>query len=147
VCGFGLGLDAREKEPGHVRGDQTLPILGKDGVVPHLVVHGQADKPAKQQIVIQLLHQQALAANGVQHLEQQSPQQLFRGNGGTSHLGIHGLKLGPQVRQGLIHHRLDRPQRVIQRHSLCGRKVTEHAILMGIETTHNRRLHSMYCYH
>jgi len=34
-------------------------------VIPNRIIHGQAHKPAKQEIVIQLLHQQAFAADGV----------------------------------------------------------------------------------
>ena len=77
--------NAGEKGCGQVRIEQkALLILGKDGMVPDLVVHGKADEPAKQEIVIELLHQQPVAADGVQDLQQQGPQQLLRGNRGPS---------------------------------------------------------------
>ena len=66
----GLLLDAPEKGRGQVRTEKALPILGEDGMVPDLVVHGQANKPAKQEILIQLLHQESFAADGVKDLEQ-----------------------------------------------------------------------------
>ena len=72
-------FDAPEKGGRQIRGEEALPILGEDRMVPDLVVHGQAYKPAKQEVVIQLLHQESFAADGVQHLEEQSPEQRFRG--------------------------------------------------------------------
>jgi hypothetical protein len=56
----GLGrllVDASEKGRGQVRTEKALPILGENGMVPDLVVHGQAHEPAKQDVVIQLLHE------------------------------------------------------------------------------------------
>jgi hypothetical protein len=60
----GLGsrlLDASEKGRRQVRGEKPLAILGEGGVIPNRIIHGQAHKPAKQQIVIQLLPQQAFS--------------------------------------------------------------------------------------
>ena len=37
-------------------------------------------KPAEQQVVVELLHQQGLAPNGIQNLQQQGPQQPLRRN-------------------------------------------------------------------
>jgi len=48
-------------------------------MVPDLVVHGETDKPAKQEIVIPLLHQQSGAADGGKDLQQQGAPQLLRG--------------------------------------------------------------------
>jgi hypothetical protein len=103
----GLGrmrLDAPEKGRGQVRGEKALPILGEDGMVPGLVVHIQAHEPAKQEVVIRLLHEQALAADGVQHLQEQGPEQLLRRDGVASLAGIHGLKVPGELPQGLVHH-------------------------------------------
>ena len=54
-----------------------------------------------------------LAAHRVQHLQQQSPQQLLRRNRRTAHLGIHLGELWREFLQDLIYHRADRPQRMI----------------------------------
>jgi hypothetical protein len=71
-----LRQDAGEKSSGQVRVEKALLVLGKEGMVPDLVVHGEPDKPTKQKIVIELLHQQAGAADGVKDLQQQAAQQL-----------------------------------------------------------------------
>ncbi len=70
---------------------------------PELVVHGETDKPAKQEIVIQLLHSRR-ALRMVYRLQQQGAEQLLRGDGRASLPGIHGLKLSAQFGQGLIYH-------------------------------------------
>src|SRR6266478_3186345 len=46
-----------------------------------------------RQIVVQLLHQHALAAHGIQHLQQQRPQEFFGRNRTPPDFRIHGLKL------------------------------------------------------
>ncbi len=67
-----------EKRFGDFSFQQPLPVLGEHRHVPHLVVHAQPHEPPEQQVVVQLLHQQPLAAHPVEHLQQQCPQQLFR---------------------------------------------------------------------
>jgi hypothetical protein len=67
-------------------------------------------EPAKQEIVIQLLHQQSFIADGVQSLQQQGAQQLLRGEAGASLLGIHGPKVVPHLAESLIYHFLDGTQ-------------------------------------
>ena len=56
---------------------QPVSILAERRVVPHGIVHRQADKPTKQHVVGDLLHQHALAANRMQHLQQQRTNQLL----------------------------------------------------------------------
>jgi hypothetical protein len=105
----GLLQNAGKKGRGQVRVKKAFLVLGKNGVVPDLVIHREPDKPAKQEIVIQLLHQQPGATDGIQDLQQQGAQQLLRGDGRTSFPGIPGLKLTGQFGQGLIHHVPDGP--------------------------------------
>ena len=68
-CGR-LRFDAPEKGRRQVRTEKALLILGKDGMFPDFVAPGETDKPVKQEIVVQLLHQQADAADGVKDLQQ-----------------------------------------------------------------------------
>ena len=72
---------------------QPVPILGEHRRVPDRVIHVQADKPAEQQVVVQLLHQHPLAANRVQHLQQQGPQQLLRRNRRPPDRRVHAREL------------------------------------------------------
>jgi len=146
----GLGcllFDAPEKGGGQIRPEKALPVLGEDGMVPDLVVHGQAHKPAKQEIVIQLFHQQSLTANGVQHLEEQGPEQLLRGDGGASLPGVHGRKVPGELPQSLVHHLPQRPQRMVFGNPGFRGQVTEHGVLMDVVAPHNRCLQITYCYH
>ncbi len=44
----------------HIRGQQSIAVLGEHRMVPHRVVHAKAHKPAEQQVVVDLLDQQTL---------------------------------------------------------------------------------------
>src|SRR2546422_10602749 len=50
-----------EKRLGDLLVQQPLPILAEHRVVPHLLVHLHPHKPPKQQVVLQLFHQQPFA--------------------------------------------------------------------------------------
>ena len=54
--------------------NQALAVLGEDGGNLHGVVHGQANEPAKQQVVLGLRHELALRADAVEHLQQHGAQ-------------------------------------------------------------------------
>jgi hypothetical protein len=66
----GLGQDWLEKSLRDVSGQPALPVLGKGRGFPDWVIHVQPDTPAKQHVVIQLLHQQTLTADRVEYLQQ-----------------------------------------------------------------------------
>ncbi len=57
--------------------DQSLAILREDRGHPHLVIHCQADEPAKKQVILNLLHQLPLRADAVEDLDQHGSQQLL----------------------------------------------------------------------
>src|ERR1700746_3489100 len=44
---------------GDVTLDQALAVFGEHRLIPNLIIQRQPDKPAEQQIVLQLLHQAA----------------------------------------------------------------------------------------
>lgn len=82
---FVLGLlqhEIEELDDG-VMLDQTFPILGKYGGYPDGIVHGQANKPTKQEVVLGLLHELALRANAVEHLQQHGAQELLGRDAGA----------------------------------------------------------------
>src|SRR5881409_949237 len=54
-----LGHDTVEECARDLPREQPLPILGEDGRVPDRIVHLQADEPAKEQVVVELLQQPA----------------------------------------------------------------------------------------
>src|SRR5687768_2336031 len=46
--------------------EEAIAILGKGRRIPHGIVQAQADEPAKQQVVLELLDQQPLAPHRVE---------------------------------------------------------------------------------
>src|SRR5256885_11243033 len=70
--------------------------------------------PAKQQVVIQLLHQQALAANGLEDLRQLSAQQPLRWDRGSADRGIEPIELARHVAQHLVDQSADGAQRMVR---------------------------------
>ena len=57
---------------------QPIAVLCENGRVPDRVIGRKPHEPAVQQIVVQLPHQLAFRADGVEHLKQQRAQQLLR---------------------------------------------------------------------
>src|SRR5262249_26328165 len=98
--------------------------------------HAQANEPAEQQVVFQLLHQQPLAAHGVEDLQEQRPQQLLGRNRGPSRARIQLAEPPRHLLQRLVGHFKDRPQWVILRDSCLRRDVTEHRCLSYVTTSH-----------
>ncbi len=87
--------------------DQARPILGEDRGHPDCVVHRQPDEPAKQQVVLRLLHQLALGPDAVEHLQQHRSQQLLQRDARATTLDvglIHPREQPIHLRQGLIDH-------------------------------------------
>jgi hypothetical protein len=60
-----------------------------------------------------LLHEQALAAYAVEHLQQQRAQQVLRRDRGPANLGVELVELRRQLLQHTIDHRPQRPQRMV----------------------------------
>ena len=57
---LGLLHDLVEELDDRIVLDQALAVLAEDGGHPDRIVHGQANEPAKQQVVLGLLHELAL---------------------------------------------------------------------------------------
>ena len=55
----------------HIAFLKAFAVLGEHGRVPDRIVRREADEPAKQQIVVELLHQLALGADRIKHLQNQ----------------------------------------------------------------------------
>jgi hypothetical protein len=65
VLGIRLIEHRGEKALRHLGHQQTLAVLGEDGHVPYRVVDVEPHKPAKQEVIIELLHQKPLAAHRI----------------------------------------------------------------------------------
>jgi len=68
-------LDALEEHARQVFVEQALAVGAEGGVVPDLVFDVQAHEPAIEQVVVDGLDQQPLAADGEQDLQQQGFQE------------------------------------------------------------------------
>ena len=136
-----IGLAPHRLEEGlrDVALQQPVTVLRKRRMIPHALIQTEPDEPAKQQVVVQLLDQQALAAHTVEHLQQQGAQQLLGRNGRPPDGRVQLREAWPQPDQRRVRHLSNRSQRMIARHALFGRHVTEQEIRPFIVTAHRRR--------
>src|SRR3989441_4353163 len=88
-------------------------------------------------VVPQLFHQQPFAPHRIENLQEQHPQQPLRSNRRTPHIRIPLRKLRRHLFQNAVHHRPDRPQRMIGRHALLRRYITEHRFLLVVFSAHS----------
>lgn len=98
-------------------------------MVPHRVVHAQPHESAKQQDLIDLLHQLPLRAHRVEHLQQQRPQHILGSDRGPPRLGVQRIELRAQRAQHVIRDLPHGTQRMIRRHPLLNRKRDALAVL------------------
>lgn len=131
-----LGEHAGKELLGNVAFQQPVPILAEHRRHPHPIIHSQADEPAEQQVVIQLLHQHPLASNRVQHLQQQRPQQLLRWDRRPPHPRIQAFEGCRKLHQRLIDHGPDGTKRMALGYPLLQRNVAEHRSLLPVVSTH-----------
>jgi hypothetical protein len=138
LCLLGLLHHLPEQRTHHLVLDQSIPILGIGAVIPSRVVHAQADKPAVQQVVAQLLTQQPLASNAVQRLQNQPSQQPLRRHRVATTIGVDRLKQHVHIVQRTIENVPDHPERMICRHKIRRLPGHEQAFLRHIGSTHRR---------
>src|ERR1700704_1740879 len=76
------------------------------------------DEPTIEQIVMQLFHQLAFRADGVERLQQKRPQQPLRRDRRSSLLRVKLRKFTVQCGKHFIDNTTDQPQRMVLGHSL-----------------------------
>jgi hypothetical protein len=103
---------ARKKLFRDVPAQQPIAILREGSRVPYAIIHVQPDEPTKQHVVVQLFHQQSLAAHAVEHLQQQRPQQLFRRDRWPTHSRVKLVELRRQLHKHCIRNLAYRAARV-----------------------------------
>ena len=121
---------------GNVPIEQALAVFGEHGHIPNGVIHVQTHEPTKQQVIIELFHQQPFAAHRVQPLQQQRPQRHLRRDRRPPGVGIQFAEPWLQSPQGLIGHDTKSTQRVVLGHSLLRADVAEHVQLLLVLSTH-----------
>ena len=118
---------------------QPVSILAERRVVPHRIVHRQADKPTKQHVVGDLLHQHALAANRIQHLQQQRANQLLRRDARPAAFRValvHAREHAVHALKCVIQPKANRPQRMIGRHEVIELRHREHRLGVAVHSAH-----------
>lgn len=133
----GLRHDLGQKKACNLGMDQPLQVGGKARVVPDLLVQGQAHKPAKENVVVDLFNEQTIAANGVEGLQEQGLEQLLGGNGRAARVGIELFEVGVEFDQGLVHHGPDGPQGVGFGYKGFGREIDKHRFGVALNSAHN----------
>ena len=138
---LGLAQHRLEELRGDLALQEPVAVLGEHRHVPDRRVHRQADEPAEQQVVVQLLHELALRAHRIESLQQQRPQQLLGRDRRPAVVGIELVEGWRQDAQRLVHQRLDRPQRVILGHPRLAAHIAEQALGPNVVTPHRQIPH------
>jgi hypothetical protein len=125
------------QEPAHhLLVQQPLAVFGKGGGVPDRIIGAQADKPAVQQVVVELLEQKPLGANPVERLQQRGQQELLGRHRGPAFCGVERAKGGIEPIKSLIRQFPDPPQRMTGRDPLLDRHVGEQGAAALPVTSH-----------
>jgi hypothetical protein len=83
-----------EELGGNIGVEKAIAALRERRMVPYGIVDAEADEPTKQQVIVDLFHQLALRAHGVERLQQRSPEQPLRRDRLAAGALIHPLELG-----------------------------------------------------
>ena len=134
----GVGLDRIKERGGDIARQQPVAILGKRRGMPDRVIHIQPDEPPEQQVVVELFHEQPLAPHRVEHLQQQSAQQLLRWDRRTPCRGVQARESARHCLQGFVRQRPNGAERMVGRHALFRRQVAEHVGGLLIVSAHDR---------
>lgn len=139
VCAQRLTMRATERLD-HIYGDlaaeQPVAVLREARVIPHLVVHREADEPAEQQATVDRLHRLPLAADRVQRHQQLRSLQLLRRDRVATQAGMQGIEVPVQFPQRRIRHRPDRAQRMILPYPQIRTDRADQGIVLDIVSAH-----------
>ena len=113
--------------------EQAVTILRETAVIPNLVVHVEANKPAIEQVEVDVVHQLTLGTNRVQRLNQTGAQQPLRRNRRATRIRVQGLEVRMQCRQNAVH------QRPVAEHLRLGHIRTEHEITIPLNSNGKSR--------
>lgn len=122
-----------------IKGDHPVAVLAEHGVVPHCVFNRRAHEPAEQEIVRNLLDEQALAADAVKQLQQHRPHQLHRCNTRSSAFEIGLIYLsepGSHLGQSCVEPATKWMQRVADEEKFLEPDGTEQGFIIAVGSTH-----------
>ena len=107
-----------EESTGNAFIEQTVTVLRETAVIPDLVIHVQTDKPAIEEVVVNVLHKLPFRTNRVQRLNQAGAQQTLGRNRRAAGLGVQHLEVSMQRGQNAVDQRTQFTQRVRHRNPL-----------------------------
>src|SRR5918992_854513 len=127
-----------EKQSSYFMLQQPIAVLAEHRGIETLFLKLHVQKPAKQQIVAQLLAKLPLAPHRVQRDQQQRLQNPLGGYRWPSDLGIHPVKHSGQFLKLLIRHPLNPSQRMVIGNAFLNGNKSQHARLSVLDSPHQR---------
>ena len=130
----------RDDHPKELAGDivreKTLAILREDRRNEALLDHVHVHEPAKEQVVVELLAELALAADRVERHQQRRLQQPLGRDRRPPELGIHRAEGRGELGQRRVSKLLDGSKRMVGRHPSLRRHEHQHRGLLGVRAAH-----------
>src|SRR5882757_920175 len=120
----------------HLFARQALAVLAERGGVERSFLKAHVQEPAEQNVVIERLAKEPITAYRVQCDQQLRLQQALRWNRRATNSAVEPIQYRADLLQRRIRVSFDRAQRMLDRHALIGREVTEHVRLRIYMTTH-----------
>ena len=131
-----VGEDRGQEAARDIALQQAIAIFGEHRHVPHRRIHRQADEPAEQHVVGDLLHQLPFRADREQGLQQQRPQQLLGRDRGPAGVRVDRRECRRQPVQRRVHQQTDRPQRMVLRYQALRARITEQLAGLTVCSAH-----------
>ena len=116
--------------------EQATPVLADGRVMTDRIILFQTGKPAIQHVVVNLIHQLPLAADGVEHLQQGCADQPLGHHRGCTEIGINLVKQAIQRTQRFIDQTAQGSQWMILRDKIRNGVRREHFRRAGIGSAH-----------
>src|SRR5207302_7609433 len=113
-----LAHDFVEESLGNLVPEQPPAVLGKYGRVEAWLQQAHIQKPAVQELVVELFTEGPLAAHRVQRNQQRRLEQSLRRDGGSATRGVHLIEHWRQLAQRAIGELFDDAQWVVTRDPL-----------------------------
>ena len=127
-----------QEQPHDVVIEEPVTVFIEHGGMPDRIVGAQSDKPEEQQVVVELLKQQALGADPTESLHKRGQQQLLRWNRWTAFQGIQPAEGGIESIKSLILQPANPPERMTRRDPLLERDVGEQGAAALLLASHQR---------
>ena len=105
---------------------------------PGRFIHAQANEPAEQQVVVELLNELALAADRDQDMHEQCAKQLLGRNRRTPGMRVALIEQRTHVGENAVDQRAEDTRRVVLRHALLQAHKAEHRRLGILLAAHGK---------